>query len=387
MRHFFTSMVCLPAFWASTAFAQAPSVQIATFSDIASDCSCDVDAEAGDTPKAFIEFALSTMWIDAWETNELTKNGQLFLTGEVETEHGTRDMVATLVGKGDKREVRVALGEVGKLNADTAIKRLSAKPIPKMSQPAHIAKSTPNATPKMAAAKTAENPFIGLKYPAPEIVKSGKYSQKIGNWSEVDGVLMAKPGDKYSPRLTERSFPLKRKKSDKALIYAALKDAGLTRAKYPKAEVLEVSMQMVGTHSVIAYGAARRKGKIVRFFVNVDIRKDNNIYTKVLEAPQDEWNSWGGAAVVMAMFGIHEPQAFSPEALSQIRQLSPAQETRFTEEHFTAKMISLFKGIAAANMGTLTSMRSFNMSTSICAGDSNCTVTADGVGGFQAETR
>jgi len=378
------------ALLASTqAFAQ--EMKTSTVSQIESDCRCDLDVESAGSPEEAILFGLSTLWIDVFDLSKSTEKGTLFLSGEGETEHGTRDVLAAMIGQGDKRELRVVLAEVGGLDIKSAKAQIlsvqSVTPVKSKPPKAKLVTASPKTTGPASVKTKTSNPFKGIKFAAPEIVKSGKYSQKIGNWTMVKAVQMATPGDPKSPRFTQRNYTPPKRSSDKALIDAALKSAGLTRAKYPKAEVLEVSMEMVGTHSVIAYGAARRKGEIVRFFANVDIHKNGTATSKVLEAPQSEWNSWAGMAVVMAMTGIYEPTDFTPQSLAEIRQLSPAQETKLTEEHFTAKMMSLFQGIIAANMGTLTAMQSFNMATATCAGESNCSVNLDGIGGYTAETK
>jgi len=259
------------------------------------------------------------------------------------------------------------------------------KPAKSKSQPKSKPKSKSTSKPKPApVAKAGANPFVGIKYPAPEIVKSGKYSQTIGNWPQSGSVKMATPNDPLSPRDATGNFKLTKRTSDADMIDGALKGAGLKRAKYAIAERLDVSKEQLGTRSVVAFGAARRQGKVVRLFTMAWVDKGSDtVKYSVLEAPQDEWNSWGG----LAYTGVRKPSEFTPEILASVRPLSPAQETEIFETHYTMLMMALMRGTMMAKMGTLNTMTSFNMSAATCAGVSNCSVTADGIGGYTAETK
>ncbi len=372
------------------AFAQ--EMRVSTVAQIEADCSCDLDAESAGNPEEAILFGLSTMWIDVFDLSKSSEKGTLFLSGEGETERGTRDVLAAMVGQGDARELRVVLAEVGQLDMTSAksdiLSGSSAAPAKPSAPAAKVAVVKPKSAAPVSIKSNTSNPFKGLKYPAPEIVKSGKYSQKIGNWTVNGDVKMATPKDPLSPRETTGNYKASGKLSDKKLIDRALKEAGLTRAKYPKADSLAVTREILGTQNAFAFGAARRKGEVVRFFVMSQVDKTGKYVTfSVLEAPQEEWNGWGGLAVVLANTGVRKPAEFTPEIIASVRPLSPAQEGEIFKTQYTNLMLALFRGTMMANMGTLNTMTSFNMSTATCAGDSNCTVTADGLGGYTAETK
>lgn len=231
----------------------------------------------------------------------------------------------------------------------------------------------------------AKNALKSDGYPVPLVMKKGS-STVVYNWiTEENGLQVAKANDPLSPRILTRNLAYKTGQDDKALIEKTLKEAGLKNVSITQREILEVSRELVGVQSVIATGTARRAGKASRVFAMFSHDpKQANAKLVVYEAGEKQWKDWSGVAVPMTLAGIYMREDFNDEALSYLKTIKPAEELKIYEEHFTNKMISLFQGIMTTQVATLNSMRSFNMSAATCAGMENCSVTADGVGGYEA---
>jgi hypothetical protein len=226
-------------------------------------------------------------------------------------------------------------------------------------------------------------------YKAPVIFKDKQTKPTnvfVANWvEEKPGYYIARAGDKHAPRLTNYTFKDTKPKWDSPSAYkAAFRKAGLTSLSFQGPEKLDVSEQLLGSKSYIISGFAKRAGKKVRVFANIYHNpKTQNTTVFFYDAPLRQWEDWGGMAPAMVWLSLYEQSDFSPEALSELSKTKPAEDLKIFEEHFTGRMMSLFQGIMTTQSQTLSSMRSFNMSTANCAGIENCRVESDGVGGYE----
>jgi len=358
---------------------EGPVVRLITEAQIEASNMDDLAADAEDA----VLQGLSVLWIDVYEhaRSGQTSAGAPVFSGESETEHGSRYFAAALKGSGGDRRLVVVLDpeaspDVDLLNAEW----MPGAPI----APAPLA---------MAAAETPAQSAPPAKqtgaYPAPVFVSTESGGKTISNWATGDmsaKAQVAHAGDPKAPHSINFNIGNAGKKSGAELIKTTLADGGLKSAKYPTVEAIEAGKEMTGTDTWIAFGTAKRNGQRVRFFASAWRNAGSDTASSyVFDAPEALYKEWGAVAIALVRFSVYDQSDFSDEALAQTSAMSPAEETAAFEEHYTAAMAALFQGLMMTNMATLNTMRSFNMATGACAGDSNCTVTPDGVGGYTAE--
>lgn len=426
---------------------ELPFIQVLSIANIEAACFCDFDTRAGDTFESQIEFALSTIPVDAYDLPVTKHNSTLHIYGEGETSDGTRHIMAGFYGDG----VRVYFDAPDSFSLDQAKRALTSidtqganmgtpveKIAPKKSSTTGAkllagvkrdletssAKTKPSIQPakpkprsgftsgaellagvrgdveapkkaraqrraiaqKAAREKALREAVISDGYRGPVFFRTEKFTNRIANWVEVaPDTLAPKTNDPYAPQMLQRARAgTKVNWANKRSYLKLLKEAGLTVPKFVGPEKLEIATKMVGGKAFILSGTAKRHGKPVRFFANMGVSKDGTEVFFIYDAPLKQWKDWGGIAVPMTQIGIYEQSEFTSDALAELREMSPKEEVRLFEEHYTGRMLSLYQGISMTNMATLNTMKSFNMSTTTCAGDSNCTVQSDGVGGFEA---
>ncbi len=354
---------------------------VKTRAEIEDSCSCDLDEESGGDAEEAVLFALSTMWVDVMDH---TFSGDT-VSGSAGTEYGERDFAARLKGSGANQYAVVLLAPSEDFKAIGGADLLDAN---WTGAPNNAAPKTVKANPKATATapKSAPKSTSSAKYTAPVIVSGQDHIHRITNW-EMDGYAqVAKAGDPRSPRLQTWTFTDEAKKPASTLLKQALNKAQLKQHRPAKIEQIEVTTQMTGADVKVAFGTAKRAGQKVRFYANIRVAKGSkDAVVQVYFAPEDVYKKWGGVAVPMSVVGVYETKDFSADALKQAGAIAPAKEAAAFEEHYTAKMMALFQGTVAVNMGTLNNMSSFNMATGACAGMANCTVTPDGTGGYTAE--
>lgn len=224
-------------------------------------------------------------------------------------------------------------------------------------------------------------------YDSPVIFKDDTGRKYIANWVEgTPGIYSAKAGDKRAPQL--RYINPKSSKIDvtqRGTFEAELKKAGLTVLKLEGPERLEITETLLNQQSYVVTGTAKRAGEAVRLFANISYDPAKGSTNVMLfDAPISQWKDWGGIATPMAWLGVYEQSDFTPAARAELSVMGPSQEIPLFEEHFTGRTTALFQGIMSTQAATLNSMRSFNMSSAACAGVENCSVSPDGVGGYEA---
>ena len=235
---------------------------------------------------------------------------------------------------------------------------------------------------RQLAAKTA---LRSSGYPVPLVMSEGSKTV-VYNWDEVgEGDKWAKANDAKSPRIIKRKLPYKTGQSDETAVKKILKDIGLSRVKLSHREVIDVTRELMGIQHVISIGTAKRKGHNVNLFVTFSFDpKTDSASIDIYEAAPNQWKDFGGVAVPLTLVGVYKREDFTEAALKELKASTFKNDLKIYEEHYTAKMTALFQGIMMSHTATLNSLSSLAMSTGQCAGVENCTVTMDGVGGYDA---
>jgi len=154
----------------------------------------------------------------------------------------------------------------------------------------------------------AKNALRSNGYPVPLVMEKDSKTM-VYNWVDTgNGTLVARANDPASPRIITAPLAYNLTTSDAALLTPLLKRQGLSRITLGRAERLDVSQKLLGKHSVILGGTAKRGRQGVRLFISVtyDPRKTNtNARVRIYEAAPQQWRDFGGIAVPMSTLSVY----------------------------------------------------------------------------------